>query len=164
MNPIRTVRAVVGWTQSRLAVAAGTSQPTIAAYESNSKSPAWRTIERVAGAAGLACYPAVTTPMTRDQERSLALHQAISGVLADEPDAVIGRARANVATMRAASVQVVPLIEEWENILATSPTRIASAMLDPGLHGRDLRQVTPFAGVLSVRQRSEVYTSFRSAA
>jgi predicted nucleotidyltransferase len=39
-------------TQAQLAVAAGTSQPTLAAYESGAKSPSIRTLDRIIRAAG----------------------------------------------------------------------------------------------------------------
>ena len=89
MEPVRLIRLVAGWTQRRLAQAAGTSQPTIAAYERGSKSPTWRTISKIAGAAGLACYPSVSPPLTRDQARSLALHEAIAIELMAHPDTVV---------------------------------------------------------------------------
>ena len=39
-----------------------------------------------------------------------------------------------------------------------------AAVGDPGERGRDLRQVTPFAGVLDPRRRADVYRSFQAAA
>lgn len=66
MNPVQFIRAVVGMTQHQLADAAETSQPTVAAYEAGAKSPTWRTVERLASSVGLACYPLVTEPLTRD--------------------------------------------------------------------------------------------------
>src|SRR6266513_6303473 len=103
MNPIRMVRAVAGLTQAELAAAAGTSQPTVAAYESHAKSPTWRTVVRAAGAVGEACYPWVGPPMTRDQVRSLALHVAIAAELAARAEQVVTVALRNVTTMRAAA-------------------------------------------------------------
>ena len=37
MNPVQLIRAAAGMTQQELADAAGTSQPTVAAYESGSE-------------------------------------------------------------------------------------------------------------------------------
>ena len=56
------------------------------------------------------------------------------------------------------------LLDEWESILRQTPQRIASQLLDPGEHGRDLRQVTPFAGVLDPRRRLAVYREFGATA
>ena len=53
MNVIRELRRQAGLTQAQLAAAAGTSQPTIAAYESGTKSPRVRTLWRIARSVGL---------------------------------------------------------------------------------------------------------------
>lgn len=50
---IKEARARAGFTQSQLAHAAGTSQPTLAAYESGAKSPSVRTLDRLVRAAGV---------------------------------------------------------------------------------------------------------------
>ena len=49
---IREARMRAGLTQADLAHAAGTSQPTVAAYESGAKSPSVRTLDRIIRAAG----------------------------------------------------------------------------------------------------------------
>lgn len=164
MNPIEAVRAVSGLTQADLAEAAGTSQPTIATYESGAKSPTWRTVERVAAAVGLACYPCVGAGLTRDQARSLALHRAIAVELRADSDAVLATARANIAKMRSVNAHAAVLLDEWEQILYATVDQVVARMIDPSEHGRDLRQVTPFAGVLKPAQRAAVYSSFRNAA
>lgn len=164
MNPIRILRAICGLSQGRLAAVVGTSQPTIASYESGAKSPTWRTIVRAAESTGMACYAYVGPPMTRDQRRSLALHVAIAGELAARPDQVLDAARRNVAVMRVAVPGAERLLDEWERILRLAPTLVASRMLDPSDHGRDLRQVTPFSGILDGPARAAVYRAFRGAA
>jgi predicted nucleotidyltransferase/DNA-binding XRE family transcriptional regulator len=49
---IKEARAAAGLTQAELARRAGTSQPTIAAYEAGDKIPKVSTLERVLGATG----------------------------------------------------------------------------------------------------------------
>lgn len=49
---IRDARAQAGMTQAELAEAAGTSQPAVAAYESGSRSPSVRTLDRLMRATG----------------------------------------------------------------------------------------------------------------
>lgn len=49
---IKQARARAGATQAQLARASGTSQPTLAAYESGAKSPSVRTLDRIVRAAG----------------------------------------------------------------------------------------------------------------
>lgn len=163
MNPVRMLRAVVGMSQAQLAAVAGTSQPAVASYESEAKSPTWRTIVRAAGAAGVACYPWVGPAMTRDQRRSLALHVALAAELAARPEEVLETARRNVGRMRAAGPGAEDLLAEWDRILQSPPRLVASRMLDPSDRGRDLRQVTPFAGILDARTRAAVYRAFRTA-
>ncbi len=160
MNPVQSIRAVVGMTQRQLADAAGTSQPTVAAYEAGAKSPTWRTVERMASSVGLACYPLVTAPLTRDQARSLVVHTVISQELRKRGDEVIGIARRNISRMRSLNPHASTLLDEWERILEGTTDQIVARMLDPSEHGRDLRQVTPFAGVLSPAQRTAAYESF----
>ena len=150
-------------TQQELADAAGTSQPTVAAYESGAKSPTWRTVERIASSVGLACYPTVGTALTRDQGRSLFLHAAIAKELVARGTEVLDIARENIFRMRSANPHASPLLDEWEWILQGAFNQIAAYMLDPSDHGRDLRQVSPFAGVLAPAQRVAAYRSFRSA-
>ncbi len=164
MNPIQSIRDVAGMTQRGLADAADTSQPTVAAYEAGAKSPTWRTVERMACSVGLSCYPIVGTPLTRDQARSLALHAAISQELRKRGDEVLGIARRNISQMRSLNPHASTLLDEWQRILNGTTDQIVARMLDPSEHGRDLRQVTPFAGVLSPTKRAAVYKSFRSAA
>jgi len=49
---IKEARSRAGLTQQQLARAAGTSQPTLAAYESGAKSPSVRTLDRIVRASG----------------------------------------------------------------------------------------------------------------
>lgn len=62
------------------------------------------------------------------------------------------------------NAHAAPLVREWARILELSPAQIASQMLDPSEHGRDLRQVTPFAGVLTAQERAAAYRAFWEAA
>ncbi len=56
---IKEARARAGLTQAQLAQAAGTSQPTLAAYESGAKSPSVRTLDRIVRAAGATLHVTV---------------------------------------------------------------------------------------------------------
>ncbi len=106
----------------------------------------------------------MSPPLTRDQARSLALHEAIAIELMAHPDTVVLSAQHNLAAMRQSNPRASRLLDEWDSVLRQSPQRIASQMVDPSEHGRDLRQVTPFAGVLDQRRRAAVYREFRAAA
>jgi hypothetical protein len=45
-------------------------------------------------------------------------------------------------------------------ILGRPVSAIVDAMLDPSPWGRELRHVTPFAGILTAEERAEVYRGF----
>ena len=125
MNEILTLRRRAGVTQSRLAELAGTSQPTIAAYESGSKVPNLRTLRKLARALGLEARLQFVPALTREDRRSLALHEAIARRLIEDPG--------------------------------------VDVLLDPRPRARELRQVTPFAGILSPAERAEVYRRFAAS-
>lgn len=164
LHPVRHVRLVAGVTQRELAAAAVTSQPTIAGYEGGAKSPTWRTIDRLARSVGLECHSWVGPPMTWDQARSLALHTTIARRFQERPEEIIDKARRNLAVMRAANPNAHELLDAWEAILDGTSMQIVAAMLDPSERGRDMRQVTPFAGVLTAAERRDALRAFRSAA
>ena len=163
MNPVSGLRAHTGLSQSALAARAGTSQPTIAAYEADRKSPTFRTIERLAQAFDFEAHVVYVSPLTREDRRSLHLHAAISRRIADDPEAVLRRARQNLKTMAKANPGPSPLLREWHRILDAGIERVLSVIADPGEHARDLRQVTPFAGVLTDQERQRAYRTFREA-
>lgn len=71
---IRGARRAAGLSQARLAARAGTSQPTLAAYEAGTKVPSARTLERVLAAAGrrlsMRPGPVVLVPGRGELERA----------------------------------------------------------------------------------------------
>ncbi len=158
MNPIRALRAKASVTQAELAVAGGTSQPTIAAYEAGRKSPSVATVERLAAGLGLEMWIEFHPPMTREERRSLALHRAIARRLALQPGPTVQVAKANLKRMRSRTRS--PLLDEWAVLLARPVAALLPALTDPDPWARELRHVTPFAGVLSAGERTEVYAAF----
>ncbi|MEE2897521.1 MAG: helix-turn-helix transcriptional regulator [Gemmatimonadota bacterium] len=76
-NTIRAVRRVRGLTQSWLAAASGTSQPTVAAYEAGRKSPTLSTLRRLAESVGLEVRIDFHPAMTREESRSLTPEGAL---------------------------------------------------------------------------------------
>lgn len=161
MNAIRILRGLRDLTQAELAEAAGTSQPAIAAYEAGRKSPTLRTVERLAEAAGLEAMVTFHPPMTREDRRSLHLHRAIARRLEREPEAARARARATLAIMRRRHPEAERLLREWEVMLDRPLRDLVSILIDPSPPARELRHVTPFAGVLPAAERAAAYRSFR---
>ena len=162
MHPIRALRERAALTQQSLAVAGGTSQPTIAAYEAGHKSPTVQTLQRLASAVGLRVTIVYSTPLTREEQRSLELHRAIARHLAANSTVVIARARRNLARMGARGGHATRLLREWDVILDRPVEALCAVLIDPSEWARELRHVTPFAGVLSAHERASVYAAFSS--
>ncbi len=160
MNAIRNLRERRGLTQSRLAELAHTSQPTIAAYEAGTKSPNLRTLERLARSVGLEAVVDYVPPLTREDRRSLALHRAIARRLEQEPEPTLRHARRNLGKMARQHAGARPLFSRWRALLDRPLAEILEVLVDPRLSARELRHVTPFAGVLTARERASVYRRF----
>jgi transcriptional regulator with XRE-family HTH domain len=160
MNVVLDLRRTAGLTQAELARAAGTSQPTIAAYESGRKSPTLNTLARIARSAGLEAVVIFPPAMTREDRRSLALHRAIAHHLAADPAGTVDRARHNLSVMQDRNPRADDLLDEWYGILSHPVEAIINAMLDTSQRARDLRKVTPFAGVLGPEERTRAYRAF----
>lgn len=160
MNVVLALREQVGLTQAALARAGGTSQPTIAAYEANRKSPTMGTVQRLARAVGLTLSVEFFPPLTREDRRSLHLHRAIARRLRQEPHVVLAQARQCLATMLARQEGVSPALREWGILLERPVEALVPLLTDPAPWARELRHQTPFAGVLTAAERAEAYRAF----
>ncbi|MGK5084881.1 helix-turn-helix transcriptional regulator [Bdellovibrionota bacterium FG-1] len=161
MNPVFRLRSQAGVTQQKLALMAGTSQPTIASYEAGRKSPTLETLERLAKSMGLEVTVSFVSPLTREDLRSLAYHQAVTTRLRREPEVVLAKARGNLETMSKMHPDVKKLFDQWEQWLDLPVEDLVNCCLDASLLARDMRQVTPFAGILSAGERLAILKKFR---
>lgn len=159
MNWSRALRAMTTLTQAELARAAGTSQPAIAAYEAERKSPTLDTVARLARAVGLEATVEYHPPLTREERRSLELHRAIAERLRAEPERVLALARTNLARMTERAGASQPL-REWAVLLDRPLEMLLPLLTDPDPWARELRHQTPFAGVLSAEARATAYDRF----
>ena len=162
MNWIRTLREQAALTQTELARAGGTSQPTIAAYERNRKSPTIGTVQRLAGAVGLDAGVAYHPRLTREERRSLALHRAIAVRLREDPKRVLTQARRTLDRMLERTGYSPHPLREWSVFLDRPLEALLPLLTDPSPWARELRHVTPFAGILSAAERAEVYREFHA--
>ncbi len=162
MRSLRHFRQRQRLTQAELARAAGTSQSAIASYEAGHKSPTMTTVQRIANALGHDALIAWTPRLTREDRRSLALHHAIARLLEEDPDRSLARAHQVLALMRSRNPHASALLDEWELILRRPIEAIVEVMGDPRPWARELRQVTPFAGLLSAAQRTAVLRDFQA--
>lgn len=164
MNPVADLRRRAAVSQVELAAAAGTSQPAIAAYEHGRKSPTLRTLDRLAAAVGLEASVVFVPPLTREDRRSLELHRRIAGALLDDPASVLRTARRNLTRMSDANPGARRLLRDWRRALNGPVDELVELLVDPGQRARELRQVTPFAGALSPRDRWHAFRRMRSVA
>ena len=161
MNIVRLLREQLGLTQQALAEKAGTSQPTIALYESGSKSPTLATLQRLASSLGFELAVTLTPRLTREDHRSLAYHRAIARILRQNPLPTLKRAKQMLARMKKQHPQASHLFDQWSEWLELPTQALVSKLLDPGLLARDMRQVSPFAGVLRASERVKILSQFR---
>jgi hypothetical protein len=86
------------------------------------------------------------------EERSLALHRAVAERLREEPERV-ALARQRVAAWRRDGAVGEPYAQAWSQALDGPLKSLLELLIDPGPAATALRQVSPFAGVLSPRER-----------
>lgn len=80
------------------------------------------------------------------------MHRAIAERLQADPS-VIERARRRTASWRSSGEVHPEYVQAWERLLDGPVDDLCSLLVDPGERGTALRQVSPFAGVLSARER-----------
>lgn len=162
MNVIRQLRDQVQVTQARLAAMVGTSQSTIAAYESGSKSPTLRTVHRLAVALGLVPDIRFVATLTREDRRSLAYHQVIAERLRRNPGQIVEKARRNLKGLQTLHPHAAHLLSLWAAWLDLPSTMLTEEIMGTSELARDMRQVSPFSGVLSAAERRRVLAGFRA--
>lgn len=161
MNIVQNLRRQTGITQRQLAEMGGTSQSTIAAYETGAKSPTLRTIENLARSQNLELLVTYLPQMTREDKRSLAFHRAIVEILRKDPIPVMKRAIRNVEKLAQLHPGAQMLFNQWKDWLTLPLETLVLKLLDPCPEAREMRQVSPFSGVLSPKQRSRILRQFR---
>lgn len=162
MNIIRQLRLRADVTQQELARKAGTSQSTIAAYETGSKSPTLRTLERLAKAVNLELNLGVISMLSREDQRSLAYHGAVVDKLLHDPKSTVERATSNLAKLKRMRPNARELLDRWEAWLRLPPDTLAGLLLARDEAACEMRQVSPFSGLLSPADRAEVLRRFRN--
>ncbi len=161
MNIIRQMRLKAKETQQGLADRAGTSQATIAAYENGVKSPTLRTVKRIASSLNMELVTNFVPRLTREDRRSLAFHRMVVEKLIQDPDSAILRARRNLLLLSEMHPHAGLLLSRWIMWLDLPLEDLVSRMLDPAPGPREMRQVSPFSGLLSAAERTAVIKSFR---
>ena len=79
------------------------------------------------------------------------------------PAAVLDRARQTLARMQVVASEGSQPLREWAVLLDRPLPALLEILTDPSPWARELRHVTPFAGVLSTEERAEVFRAFAAA-
>ena len=96
------------------------------------------------------------------EARSLAMHCLAARKVDKNPQLLAG-VRQNLEKWRSRYADDIPrALDEWSAILKQPWPEIAALITDPGERATRLRQSTPFAGVLSTKERERIYAAFRA--
>jgi len=98
--------------------------------------------------------------MTREERRSLALHEAIAVRVREDSGPALAQAKETLNRMAAGPAGSSQLIREWRVLLDRPLEALLPVLTDPDPWARELRHVTPFAGILSAAERADVYRTF----
>lgn len=103
--------------------------------------------------------------LTRDQRRSLWLAYATAGKIATDPAKALRTARKNLATMRTATRgEARRWLDEWDRLLDGPLEKLLDVYTSRSLRGRELRQNSPFAGILSAAERERALQAWQAGA
>jgi hypothetical protein len=89
------------------------------------------------------------------ERRSIRLHAAVAERLLARP-VLLEDARARVAAWRTDATVARMYAEEWADLLDRPLEELAARLVEPSERMHDLRQVSPFAGILDARTRWRV--------
>ncbi|UFU07960.1 helix-turn-helix domain-containing protein [Ruania halotolerans] len=103
-------------------------------------------------------------PLTREQEKSLWLHRVLLGYLMIDPENVLETARENIRNWKSvhrADGMATRYLEQWEQVIDGGVDEVVTVLMGTDEHSSELRQNSPFAGVLSEVDRRQALRSFR---
>lgn len=102
-----------------------------------------------------------TLRLTRDQRRSLWLGFAVAGRIVADPRRTRSLAHRNLEMMRAsARGPALSWLDEWDRLLVAPIEELLNALTSQSPRSRDLRQNSPFAGVMSEAEREQVLAAW----
>jgi excisionase family DNA binding protein len=100
--------------------------------------------------------------LTRDQFKALWLHRAVAGRLVRHPDRVLTRARINLRRLKEVHPRgmAAQWLDRWQNVLDSGTEAVLETLTSRAPYAIELRQNSPFAGVLTEAERRDVLTAF----
>lgn len=120
---------------------------------------------RRADALALAGRPAANQggPLTDDQLRSLWLHRAAAALIARDPAGTLAQARATTERLLAGEPDGAGWLRQWLSLIDRGPEAVMRAMTSIDPIARELRQNSPFVGLLPDDERRAILDAFRAA-
>jgi hypothetical protein len=100
-------------------------------------------------------------PHDRLERRSLALHQAVAAKLRERPE-LLSVAFENLDRWSRMESRSQPYWDSWRHILTRPLEEILIVISEDSPRMTELRQSSPFAGVLDPRERWHIYDAFKS--
>jgi hypothetical protein len=94
------------------------------------------------------------------EERSLALHREVARRLRERPE-LLDAARERVRSWLESGCVSRHWAEAWNDVLEGTLDDVIAVITDSSQRPRDLRQSSPFAGVLDPRKRWEILRRYR---
>jgi len=100
--------------------------------------------------------------LTRDQVKALWLHRAVAGRLVRQPDRVLSKTRTNLAHLQAVHPNgaAARWLARWQVVLDSGTEAVLDALTSRTPLAIELRQNSPFAGVLTEAERRDVLAAF----
>jgi excisionase family DNA binding protein len=120
---------------------------------------------RRADALALAERPAANHggPLTDDQLRSLWLHRAAAGHIVSDPEGTLAWAQARIGELLAGEPDGARWLLQWLSLIDRGPEAVMRAMTSTDPLARELRQNSPFVGLLPNDERRAVLEAFHAA-
>ncbi len=98
--------------------------------------------------------------LRREELLSLWLHRAVAGQVVRDPSGAIAHARRNIERFRRVQPRARVWLEEWESILDAGPEAVLEMLTSSSRRAVDLRQNTPFVGLLREDERRAILAAF----
>jgi hypothetical protein len=100
--------------------------------------------------------------LTREETRSLWLNRAVAARVARDPVAILARARQNLDRFERIheGTSVTTWLERWRRVLDDGPEAVMEVLTSTAPDASELRQNSPFPGVLPEDERRAVLDSF----
>jgi excisionase family DNA binding protein len=95
--------------------------------------------------------------LSRTDTEQLWLHRAIAGKFVTNPAALVAAASINLRRLRRLHPEgQSEWIDRWRAVIGDGPEAVLEALTSPAGYAVELRRASPFAGILSERERRAV--------